>query len=256
MSHGIYRSFVLALGLALVGCNRPSVDLSALQEEIAELKAQFDQERKTAGKLRSELESFTALKDNISTTLSDLSRQQKEAMAGMDEIKEQFMAYRDDYKSNIRGRAAGMSMPDFEALGRLFKNVVVKSVDDWEIAFKHANGMTRLNFTDAPPEVRILFAYNPNVGPKPPKPIAPTSTLTPEEDLTLVTSVISEPSNSTPAPAGDPFANSKPPPSVGSALRMDPALAGKDTPTFRKPIRPARRVVFKDGSACEILAEF
>ena len=256
MSHCKHLSLVLVLGLALAGCNKPSVDLSALQDEIAELKAQFEEARKEASKLRNELASVATFKDRVSTSLSEFSRQQKEVIEGMDQIKDQFMAYRDEYKANVRERAAGMLIPDFDALGRTFKNVIVKSVDDWELAFKHANGMTRMNFADAPPEVRILFAYNPNVGPKPQKVVVMPAGTTPVEDLTFIASARSETSDPSTLPAGDPFATAPAPASVGAAIGLNPALVGNDTPTFKKPVRPPRKVVFRDGTACEIIAEF
>lgn len=159
----------LALLAALAGCNQPAEDLSALEEEVERLKTGINDTKKLASGLRLELEHLAKGRDEGDAKLTRLIKAREELEAQLLSAKTDLMNYRNAYRDNIRQRAPGMKLDDFEAAGKSFSNVEVKAVDDWELSFKHSNGFSRIDFADAPPEIRILFAYNPNVGPKPEK---------------------------------------------------------------------------------------
>ena len=150
-----------------------------------------------------------------------------------------------------------MSLENFEALGRQFSNVVVKQVDDWELAFKHASGMSRINLADAPPEVRIMFAYNPNVGPKPAPVLVASAPLEPLPELLTVAADSTPTTSSSSGSAEDPFvthpryATEYKAPERGSANTL-----GRFVSREGRQQRQSRCISLSDGSAVEVIASW
>jgi hypothetical protein len=263
---------VMTFGLMLMACSPPAVDLTSLEEEVSALKSKFDAERKRTTTLRNELDALTKFQAEGARLLTQFGNDQQSFMTEIDKVKEAFMHHRDDYKASIRARAPGMKLEDFEAMGRQFKNVEVKTVDDWEIAFKHAAGMVRLNLADAPLELRVLFAYNPNVGPKP-QPVRPVVPVA-NEELLASASPGSGGGNATAngdyganggAGAGsggghyagnDPFNTAPRAQSVGAALGLSASRAGNDDGNWKRGSGKRRKVFFKDGTVCELLSDW
>lgn len=166
------RILCLATLSAFTGCNKPVEDLSALQTSVDELRATIDSLRKKTSEVRLELQKLSDERDEGEAAITRLGKESEMIEAQAIELTTAFMHYRNEYRQNIRQRATGMKLDDFDADGKAYRGVEVKEVDDWELSFKHQNGFTRIDLKDAPPEIRILFAYDPNVGPKPDKPLA------------------------------------------------------------------------------------
>ncbi len=170
-----HRILCLAALLALPGCNKPQEDLSSLQSTLDQLQLALDNTRKQISQTRTEIQKLAEMRDKADALVSELAKGVLASEAEVLEVTTAFMQYRNEYRQSIRQRAAGMKLADFEAAGRQFRGVEVNAVDDWELSFKHSNGVSRIDLKDAPPELRILFAYNPNVGPKPDKSAAAAS---------------------------------------------------------------------------------
>jgi len=170
-----HRILCLAALLALPSCNKPQEDLSALQSTVDELRAALETTRKQTAQIRAEIQKLSEQRDKADALIADLAKGVLASESQVLELTTTFMHYRNEYRQSIRQRAAGMKLADFEAAGRSYRGIEVNGVDDWELSFKHSNGVSRIDLKDAPPEIRILFAYNPNIGPKPEKAIGGTA---------------------------------------------------------------------------------
>jgi hypothetical protein len=186
--------------------------------------------------------------------------QRREFDAALAVVKDQLLVHNKAYRESIRRRAPGLNLENFEALGRQFSNVVVKHVDDWELAFKHASGMSRINLADAPPEVRMMFAYNPNVGPKPAPVVVASAAAEPLPELITAGEALSSSPSS--GAADDPFvthardireyATPNRPQAAASAANTLGRFVSRDG----RQQRQSRCIRMSDGSAVEVIARW
>ena len=255
--------FILALATLLTAgaCSKPQEDLSALEGELMEATAKLGKERKIISGLRDELTKTVDRGEMDQKAVSVMRKETESLLAEMQALTDQFMDYRNAYRDSIRIRAPGMALDDFEAMGRKFTKVIVKTVDDWEIAFRHSGGMVRLDLADAPAQVRILFAYNPQVGPKP-APVVDTAAIavaSSPEKVEVLSSTLGGSSGS--GPTDDPFSQPQRFTSVGTALGEDPAAYARRRAeqAASRPVNggsKTRIIHLRDGSAVEVLADW
>jgi hypothetical protein len=161
------RVLCLAALATLASCNKSGEDLSGLEQSVDELRTQVEALRKESLTTRRELEKIDARRDEADSKIADLGKAATSFQAEMLEVTTAFMHYRNEYRTSIRSRAPGMRLADFDSGGKSFRAVEVREVDDWELSFQHQSGFSRISLHEAPAELRILFAYDPSIGPKP-----------------------------------------------------------------------------------------
>ncbi len=247
---------ILALLGCLSACKRAAEDTTAVEQELTEAKTKFDNERRRVANLRQDIATLGSLGTRGQVRINQAAAERDAFSAELAKLTTEMMVYRDGYKSSIRNRAPGMALPDFVLPGRSFKNVVVKTVDDWELVFKHAEGVGRLPLGAAPPEVRVMFAYNPEIGPKPAPATPGTKELTTEteEDLSALAAA-----EATSRLDDDAFASSGGQ-SIAQAAGKFAADLGPstsqaaETSTSSKGPSRVRRIKLPDGTSMEVLA--
>jgi chromosome segregation ATPase len=80
----------------------------------------------------------------------------------IDALRRKFDDYKDLYRAQVRGEAAGIQYDELKTVsGRTFQKVVVKKVDAVGMNFQHVNGTGRADFDDLPAEVQDFFQYDP-----------------------------------------------------------------------------------------------
>ena len=264
MKNSLSALVTLVLVLALCQCSKPVQDLSALETELGEAKERLSALRKRIGAMRDELGRAASSTDEQQTVINSCLARRKEFEAALDVVKDELLAHNKAYRESIRSRAPGMTLENFEALGRQFSNVVVKHVDDWELAFKHSSGMSRIKLADAPPEVRIMFAYNPNVGPKPAPVEVASAAAEPLPELLTAAAASEAPSTSSSSgSADDPFVThprgateyTAPPRNTPSGLSSANTL-GRFVSREGRQQRQSRCISMSDGSAVEVIASW
>jgi hypothetical protein len=147
----------------LVGCNRESIDLQAIADEVDALKSKCVTLERVATDLRTQLRLVSEKQEELSTRLSQGNLAKAETVAGMDEIGKAFESYRATYRDFIRKQAKGMSFPFLEVEGRRFVNVVVRDLTDSEMSFQHRDGMSRVECDKLSEDVKDFFVLDGNM---------------------------------------------------------------------------------------------
>jgi len=115
---------------------------NAAARDLSRLKAESG-----AGKDR-----IAKLKDSVAAT-----------QTAIDERKQSFEAYKDQYRAFIRGGAKGKTMDTLRTVdGKTFNKVVIKEVSAVGIQIQHDDGHKRIVFEDLPEEMRDYYQFDPN----------------------------------------------------------------------------------------------
>lgn len=145
---------------ALVGCNKESIDLSLLHEEVEALHQRCEKMERAAGELRKELRIVREKQDELNTALNKGRSVRGEVETQAKEMLAAFADYRLTYRDAIRKRAKGMTFPFLEMEGRRFVSVVVRELSDSEMTFQHRDGISRVDSEKLPTEVKDLFVID------------------------------------------------------------------------------------------------
>lgn len=157
---------------ALPSCHRSEGSLTDLESAIDDLSAKSSQLKKAASALRSEL---TLLRESMASMAAELDKTCAQAIADstqQKQIVENFANYRIRYHDSMLKRAPGMVLGDLTIQSVAYHNVRVKSLDNWDLSFIHADGFSRVALKDLPDNLKNLFAFDPTAGPKPEQPLA------------------------------------------------------------------------------------
>jgi len=80
----------------------------------------------------------------------------------LDEVVARFEEYKDRYRAQVRGAAAGLKYDELKtASGKTYRQVIVKKVDAVGMSFQHESGTGRADFEELSAEVRDYFQYDP-----------------------------------------------------------------------------------------------
>jgi len=133
--------------------------------EIDSLNGQVEPGQKTLEHAQSAAKEYATLQRRVATTKSSLDglKASKETLGnGIDTLQRDFEAYRDRYRTQVRGGAAGTQYAELiTSSGKTYRKVVVKKVDAVGMNFLHENGTGRADFDDLPEEVQDYFQYDP-----------------------------------------------------------------------------------------------
>lgn len=129
-----------------------------LRHEAATKELAAAPERRKAAdemsKLTRQLQSGRAKLDGLRTYESDFRKQTDGVVASFEE-------YKDRYRAQVRGAAAGLKYDELKtASGKTYRQVIVKKVDAVGMNFQHESGTGRADFEDLTEEVRDYFQYD------------------------------------------------------------------------------------------------
>jgi hypothetical protein len=146
---------------ALVGCNKSeSANISQLREAVHQLGQDLDEERRTIERLRSLTRSRDTLDSEVVKDMKGIMASQEQLKTEISELKQRYETYRQEYRESIRLRAPGMELGDLVVNGTLYKEVVLKELDDAEVSFRHKNGMARTDSMSLPVRWRDTFVID------------------------------------------------------------------------------------------------
>lgn len=184
------------LTLAVPSCKQEHVSLDQLGEKLDALETEVASVKRSATALRADLE--RARKDTAATSeaLDAAVKLTRLAQADQATLAREFSEYRNQYRLSIQKRAPGLDIGSVTLAGISYNSVKVKALDAWELSFIHAGGAGRVALKDLSGELKELFAFDPNAGPKP-QPVIASETL--DTDL-----IIPSASDSTSPPASAP----------------------------------------------------
>jgi hypothetical protein len=133
--------------------------------EIDSLNGQIEPGQKTLEHAQTAAKEYATLQRRVATTKSSLDglNASKETLGkSIDTLQRDFEAYRDRYRAQVRGGAAGTQYAELiTSSGKTYRKVVVKKVDAVGMSFLHENGTGRADFDDLPAEVQDYFQYDP-----------------------------------------------------------------------------------------------
>lgn len=133
-----------ALGLRQEAAQR---DLAAAPERRKAAEAFSDLNRK--------IQSGRAKLDGLNTYANDTRKQ-------IDGVVASFEEYKDRYRAQVRGAAAGLKYDELKtASGKTYRQVIVKKVDAVGMSFQHESGSGRADFEELSAEVQDYFQYDP-----------------------------------------------------------------------------------------------
>lgn len=184
------------LTLAVPSCKQEHVSLDQLGEKLDALETEVASVKRSATALRADLE--RARKDTAATSeaLDAAVKLTRLAQADQATLAREFSEYRNQYRLSIQKRAPGLDIGSVTLAGISYNSVKVKALDAWELSFIHAGGAGRVALKDLSGELKELFAFDPNAGPKP-QPVIASETL--DTDVILPSA-----SDSTSSPASAP----------------------------------------------------
>jgi len=145
---------------ALVGCNKESIDLNLLQEQVEALHARCDKAERVSGELRKDLRTVRENQEEVSLALNQLRKTREEVQRQIEAMTEAFGSYRSTYRESIRKQAKGMTFPLLEMEGRRFVNVVIRELSDSEMTFQHRDGISRVESQKLPGDMKDLFVID------------------------------------------------------------------------------------------------
>jgi hypothetical protein len=159
-----FNSLVVFAGLALT---TPAVasELLALEAEVTSLQETLTAEQRRASKLRAELEAARTQSEKLVGAAKP--KVDDKAEAELMGLKEEFAAYKKEYRMYIRQKAPGMILKDQTLVERNFPQLKVRSVDDTWFTFEHEGGFARVFMGEVSQELRDLFACEEPVPPVP-----------------------------------------------------------------------------------------
>lgn len=166
------KDVVVAGGLALVlltSCDQGGgkAALEELEERLEALQSKTADLNNLATKLRRDLGQLSETREKLEA-LVDAARAEATLMRTDSESTTQaFASYRTKYREAIRKRAPGMDLGELNLGGIVMHGAQVRSLDAWEVAVGHTNGVTRFELAKLPEDFKLLFGYDPAAGPKP-----------------------------------------------------------------------------------------
>jgi len=130
-----------------------------LRHEAATRELAAAPERRKAAdefnRLTRRMQSGRAKLDGLNAYASDFRKQ-------VDGVVTSFEEYKDRYRAQVRGAAAGLKYDELKtASGKTYRQVVVKKVDAVGMSFQHESGSGRADFEDLSAEARDYFQYDP-----------------------------------------------------------------------------------------------
>ncbi len=159
MKSQFYRASLLGLALLASGCEKPRVDLSALEARLSDIEDSVRKDKQATARLRDELDVTQKRTEDSQAEVEAAMLAATDIKKSLVELKASFAGYRDQYRAWIQLHGPGMKLADISANGKTFHNVVVKSVNGYELAFLHEGGVARIALADAPQALRDKFAY-------------------------------------------------------------------------------------------------
>jgi peptidoglycan hydrolase CwlO-like protein len=125
----------------------------AAQKELAAVPERRKAAEALSG-LNRQIQSGRAKLDGLNTYANDFRKQ-------VDGVVASFEEYKDRYRAQVRGAAAGLKYDELKtASGKTYRQVVVKKVDAVGMSFQHESGTGRADFEDLSDEVRDYFQYD------------------------------------------------------------------------------------------------
>jgi hypothetical protein len=153
----IRACLLLSLPLALSACGRTRTDLAPLRERAAELRVELAAQQQRISEMRRSIHQ----RDDLAAALVTAVTQQKEELQGVlaevQSLQERFHHYQQDYKRVARAAAPGMLLGNVVIHGQLYRELVVKTLDDHEIVFRHADGAGRAEVAALPMALKERF---------------------------------------------------------------------------------------------------
>lgn len=230
------------LTLTVPSCKQEHVSLDQLGEKLDALETEVTSVKRSATALRADLE--RARKDAATTSdaLDAAVKLTRLAQADQAALAREFSEYRNQYRLSIQKRAPGMDIGSVNLAGTTYNGVRVKALDAWELSFMHAGGAGRVALKDLSGELKELFAFDPNAGPKP-QPVVASDTL----EVDAIPSTTSTP---TPPPASAPgTARAAPLPYAARTAATPSGNAGKKGEVITNPDGTTTEIIARWGSA-------
>jgi hypothetical protein len=161
-----FSAFCLSAALVLSSCGESKIDLTLLEQQRAGLKTELETSQKAIQKAKQIVTQLRQATDG-GAALAAGAPEIDEA-AEVNALKAEMAAYKAKYREQIRSKAPGMELANFNLKGRNFGTVKVKNVDDTWFIFQHSGGVTRILMRDVDQGLRDQFACE---VPKDPEPI-------------------------------------------------------------------------------------
>lgn len=159
------------LSLMMASCEDPakveSADADALKDAAAEVADLKSDHKKELDSVKADLESAEGELETLRLELLNATEAAKSASEEIEQLRQQFEAYKAKYRVSVREKAKGEELGDLVlANGRTLKSAVIREIDDTGIMLAHAAGIGRIAFTDLSPDLQDRFAYDPDAAAK------------------------------------------------------------------------------------------
>lgn len=143
-------------------------EMGELKGEFARLRAEGEDAAEDAAAERDELKAkIGTLNGKIKELESDqteILKERDEAAQELEKTREEFNDYRKKYTARMRTEAIGKRFDEIETeAGKVYRNVVIRKVDDHAVYIRHQNGSTSVACLDAPREWLMKFGLIPEV---------------------------------------------------------------------------------------------
>ncbi|CAN5184395.1 hypothetical protein BH23VER1_BH23VER1_11710 [soil metagenome] len=128
-----------------------------LEKELKDAQFQIQAERDLHARSIAEMEK----RIDEAAAAAEETRQQLEA--SLQALREEFEAYKDEYRIQVRADAAGRDLGDFKTLGgRTYFATTISEVNPGGIKLGHSAGAAYVPFDEIPPELAREFAFDPD----------------------------------------------------------------------------------------------
>jgi hypothetical protein len=239
MKTSIFRVASLSLLLVAGGCNKPTLDTSALEDRLSEIEDGARKQKQVTAALREDLKNAESRAELSRAEVQAATVSTAELKDSMATLTASFAQYKDLYRGWIQLHGPGMKLTDITVKGKSFHNVVVKSVNAYELAFLHDGGVARIQLADASQELRDKFAYV-------------AGTVKPAASLPIG-ALADAPANASNDKAAMPVAG---PSAASSAAASDAGYVGTDAGYVGTLVSKRRYETLKGGQVVEVIADF
>lgn len=134
--------------------------LAALSAEIQAVKDEQDEFSKQLSAERRKLQATSAERDQLARERAMMEQKISETAEAVAAVQKEFSDYKITYRKSIQSRAKGIELDDIKAGDAYYRDVVVSSATDAELAILHSGGMTRVALASVPKRVQDLFGFD------------------------------------------------------------------------------------------------
>lgn len=97
----------------------------------------------------------------LTATIADLQKDISETRAACQATEAAWATYKNDYRVNVRSKAAGEKLPEIKLLsGSVYKNVEIREVTAIGVQIRHEDGQKRIAFEELPEEWQDRFQFD------------------------------------------------------------------------------------------------